>query len=65
MANHDKLTLAAEYCRCIRVSYRIKGEALFIGGKQVCFSLYNIPFIEIVPMIDRHCAENNVFRFNY
>lgn len=49
---HDKISFAREYCLCRRIPYRIKGEALFINGYQVCFSLYNLDYSDILKMID-------------
>jgi hypothetical protein len=63
VATHNKLTFTAEYCRARGIPYRIKREALFIGSKQVCFSLYNIPYKEIVPMIDNVCIYDPVSLF--
>ena len=57
---HNKLTFTAEYCRCRAIPYRIKGEALFINRKQVCFSLYNLTYIYIVEMIDKFCIYDDL-----
>lgn len=52
---HNKLTFTAEYCRVRRIPYRIKKEALFINGRQICYSLYNLTYIDIINMIDKEC----------
>lgn len=63
MNNHDKISFAREYCRCRRIPYRIIRESLYIAGRYVCYSLYNIPYREIVEMIDNSCEydENGYF----
>ncbi len=55
MKSHDKLTFTAEYCRARRIPYRIKNEALFINKYQVCYSLYNLTYKDIIVMIDNVC----------
>jgi hypothetical protein len=55
MAQHNRITFTAEYCRSRHIPYRIKREALFIGSYQVCFSLYNHTYIDIIRMIDDVC----------
>lgn len=52
MKFHDKISFTREYCKCRRIPYRIKGEALFIHGKQICFSLFNLDYHHIITMID-------------
>lgn len=64
MASHNKLTFTAEYCRSRRIPYRIKREALFIAGKQICFSLYNLTYGEILTMIDKVC-QFDPYSMNY
>lgn len=63
MKDHNKLTVTAEYCRARRIPYRIKNEALFIDGVQICFSLYNISYIDIIKMIDNTVEYNMVTTF--
>lgn len=63
MADHDKLTFTAEYCRSRRIPYRIKREALFIAKRQICFSLYNLTYIDIINMIDNACEYDMVTTF--
>ena len=63
MAEHNKLTFTAEYCRARRIPYSIKREALFINKKQICFSLYNLPYSEIITMIDNACEYDDVTTF--
>ena len=53
---HDKISFTAEYCRCRVIPYRIKREALFINKKQVCFSLLNLTYPDIIGMIDKFCV---------
>lgn len=50
---HDKISFVREYCRCRRIPYQIKREALYIDGLQVCFSVYNLPWLELVEMVDK------------
>ena len=67
MASHNKLTFTAEYCRCIRVKHRIKREALLILTDgiywQVCYSLYNLTYENIIQMINEHCDYYGIERF--
>ena len=69
MARHNILTFTAEYCRCIRIPWQIKNDALFIKNAghycQVCFNLYNFDFTSVVEMIDEFCDANGVDRFNH
>ena len=60
MADHSKLTFTAEYCRARRIPFRIKGEYLSINGKQVCHSLYNLTYHDIISMIDNECIYDNL-----
>src|SRR5574344_437377 len=63
---HNELTFTAEYCRARRIPYRIKREGLFIEGQQVCFSLYNLTYVDIIQMIDKlvHYDEITTFYKN-
>jgi len=63
MAAHNKLTFTAEYCRARRIPYRIKHEALFIAGRQIYYSLYNLTYGDILKMIDEHCIYDDVSQF--
>lgn len=52
---HDKISFTREYCNCRRIPYRIKGESLYIWNfkyNQVCYSLYNHSYADIMKMID-------------
>lgn len=60
---HNKLTFTAEYCKARRIPYRIKREALFIKGMQVCFSLYNLTYTDIINMIDKECIYDDITTF--
>lgn len=60
---HNKLTFTAEYCRARRIPYKIKREALFIGKKQICFSLYNLTYIDIINMINEDCLFDPITTF--
>jgi hypothetical protein len=60
---HDKITFTAEYCRARRIPYRIVREALFIDHKQVCFSLYNLTYNDIITMIDKFCVYDSTSTF--
>jgi hypothetical protein len=55
---HDKISFTREYCLCRRIPYRIVQEHLIIGGYNVCFSLYNLPYKEIIDMIDKFVEYN-------
>ena len=57
---HDKISFTREYCRCRRVPYRFNREALVINGFRVCYSIYNIPYTEIVHMIDDSVIYNEM-----
>lgn len=63
MKDHNILTFTAEYCRMRRIPYRIKHEALFIEGHQICYSLYNLTAKDIIDMIDKVCVYDSVTRF--
>lgn len=63
MKNHDKISFTREYCRCRGIRYRVKGEALFLGGTQVCFSLLNLDYTAIIAMIDAECHYDQFGRF--
>ena len=58
--NHNKISFIQEYCRCRRIPYKIKNEALFIGKgvmkKQVCFSVYNLTYNQLIEIVDRSCV---------
>lgn len=57
---HDKVSFIQEYCRCRGIPHQIKNEALFIGKgimkKQVCFSVYNLPYRELMDVVDSSCV---------
>lgn len=61
--SHNKISFVREYCQCRRIPYRIKGEALFIGGKQVMFSIYNLTYKELINVIDDACEYDSVTTF--
>ena len=63
---HNKLTFTTKYCRARRIPYRIKAEGLFIDGQQVCFSLYNLTYVDIIQIIDKlvHYDETTTFYKN-
>lgn len=63
MKNHDKISFTREYCKCRGIPYRVKGEALFIDGFQVCFSLLNLDYTAIIAMIDGECYYDQFGRF--
>lgn len=58
--SHNKISFTREYCNCRRIPYKIKGEALFINGYQICYSLYNLTYKDIIEMIDNVCYYNSV-----
>ena len=73
MANHDKKSLANEYCLCRNIPHYwvdngfVSGQ-LSIGSKVIgkydtIFSIYNIPYSEIIPTIDRMCEYNEFGKF--
>ena len=57
MTEHNKETFTKEYLLCRRIPYRWRnGGQLEIGEKgrkDVIFCIYNLPWAEIVPTIDR------------
>ena len=57
---HDKISFVREYCRCRRIPYKIVKEALFIDNSQVCFSVYNLIYTELIKMIDDFCIYDDV-----
>lgn len=63
MKNHDKISFTREYCKCRRIPYSVKGEALYIDGFQVCFSLLNLDYAAIVEMIDKECGGYDSYGF--
>lgn len=63
MPNHDKISFTREYCRNRAIPYRVKGEALYIDGFQVCFSLLNLDHAAIIAMIDAECYYDQFGRF--
>ena len=63
MSHHDKISFAREYCRCRAIPYRVKGEALFINGRRICFSLLNLDYIGIIQAIDSDCQYDQFGRF--
>lgn len=65
MTTHDKISFTREYCRCRRIPYKFKGEALSIDGFRVCFSIFNIPYTEIVTMIDKAVVYNDMGFYSY
>jgi len=68
MNSHNILTFTAEYCKCIHIKHQIKREALLIltNGRyiQICYSLYNLTYVNIIDMINEHCDYYGVDRFN-
>ena len=69
MKRHDKLTFTAEYCRSIRIAFRIRNDALFIKSNagnycQVCFNLYNLSEEYIIKMINEYCDDCSISRYN-
>ena len=67
MTSHTKLAFTAEYCRCRKIPYQIKREALFVKKHgvytQLCYSLYNLTYSNIITMIDDACAYDAVTTF--
>ena len=71
MITHDKKALANEYCLCRQIPHRWVGGTtaqLIIGdkytGKDIIYSIYNIPYAEIVSTIDRMCIYDSFGRFS-
>lgn len=52
MKIHDQISFTREYCRCRRIPYRFINESLIIDNCTICYSIFNIPYVEIVKMID-------------
>ena len=70
MAVHDKVTLVREYCLCRKIPYRVLGGDLgqvVIGNKDVgtdvIYSIYNIPWAEIIQTIDGMVVYDDFGRF--
>lgn len=63
MNKHDKISFTREYCKCRGIPYRVKGEALYIDGFQVCFSLLNLDYPAIISMINGECYYDQFGRF--
>ena len=69
MNKHDKKTLANEYCLCRNIPHRWVGgidAQLIIGdknGKAVIYSIYNLPYSEIIPTLDNMCEYDEFGRF--
>ena len=69
---HDKISFTREYCRCRRLDYKIEGESLLLkwftekGNThyyQVCFSLYNYSYSDIIIIINDFCESVNIKMF--
>ena len=70
---HDQKSLANEYCLCRGIPHRWVGGILgqlIIGyknnalvGCDVIYSIYNLPYSEIIPTIDKMCEYNEFGRF--
>jgi len=70
MRSHDKKTFANEYCLCRGIPHRWVGgitAQLVIGtsvtGTDVIYSIYNIPYAEIVSTIDNMVEYNDFGQF--
>lgn len=63
MTIHDKISFTREYCKIRHIPYRIKGEALFIHGRQICYSLYNLDYHYIIDMIDNTVIYDSFGRY--
>ena len=69
MADHNKKTLANEYCLCRKIphSWNYRDEQLVIGrqdiGYDIIFSIYNIPYAEIATTIDSMCEYDEFGHF--
>ena len=63
MAAHNKLTFTAEYCRARRIPYRIRRHALYIAGRRICYSLYDLTYGDIIRTIDEHCIYDDLSQF--
>jgi len=66
---HDKKTLANEYCLCRQIPHEWVGNngQLIVGKagewRNVIYSIYNIPYAEIIPTIDGMCEYDEFGRF--
>lgn len=49
---HDKKTFIKEYCLARRIPYKFLSEQLYINGVFCCFSVYNLPWAELIYAID-------------
>lgn len=52
MARHNKITFVREYCLARRIPYKIKNESLYINGHFILYSVYNLPWLELMQIID-------------
>ena len=69
MTMHDKQTLANEYCLCRDIPHKweskIMGQLVIGTGKykDVIYSIYNIPYEEIIPTIDKMCEYDELGKY--
>lgn len=61
--SHNKETFAREYCLARRIPYKLHNEGLVIKSPdghymQVCFSVYNLTYKDLIEEIDRCCEYN-------
>lgn len=62
---HDKISFTREYCRCRRIPYHFDKESLYIDNHYICYSIFNIPYTEIVPLVDKHVAYDSLGFYSY
>lgn len=70
MRSHDKKTFANEYCICRGIPHRwgtdIVGQLIIgtnVTGTDCVYSIYNIPYSDIVKTIDDMCEYNDFGQF--
>lgn len=54
MTEHSKITVVREYCLARHIPYAIKGEGLYINGAMQAFSIYNVPWSELISTINKN-----------
>lgn len=63
MVEHNKITVVREYCLARHIPYSIKGEALYINGYCQMFSVYNIPWAELIQTVNKNVVFNDAGYF--
>lgn len=59
MKDHNKITVVREYCLARRIPYKINKEMLLINKEFCCYSIYNLPWNELLSTIDKMVEYDN------